>query len=901
MIENRIHFLLVPDANARRLVLTKLLEHGSSIGVIVGTWQELISQVENDYRLVIEQDAWRESLQAAMESMPDAFFAESYQVAAEESFSIVETALINFICSFDITTDISAIELSQIKSERTRKIVTDFFELHSNINCLPVDLSVMQQVCTGKHSALRKIHVYHHADYPPINVWQSSFVGALNAGAAGMHSSVYAEILESCVNAVSNTAQSTLAYLQKNLFSKASKVAPDDSVQWLRVRDYLQEVETAAGMIQTMCDSDETLRYSDFSVLTPHADEYLHALASVFKHAAIPVSGLPLVSYYRDHGNEAVLNYLICQQKPAPVMALAAFLVSPILPWNKEIGISLSDTLMGGRYDLKLPASASPLERQALALIQDNSETVLALTKSLKRFKKIITTLSNASNFHVDRALESIELLLGALSNGSTNVDWVALKRLIKPEPLREDSNSDYVQEGVTIFSDLKESWNAGKHLIVLGFNKGRYPSQSSSSAIFSDDDVNALAQCGSTLVSRNQQNEQYRHRFLRQLRSASDSCTFFLSHLNSDAARNHPSESLVYMHNLLDDPGEADDLILNLDSESDRIQARHLKIISASRKSVSWRPKVADLDFKMDLLTLSGDKELRPLSPSRVGDLMVSPFAWFLAWIGIELKEWATEEPNVLILGSLAHGVYEHLFKPGKPIPAVATIKAKVPDLLEQELKKIAPFMLAQKWSLERYKLADDISKSAVEWGDALTRLGATIVDNEIWLKGEYAGVPIHGQADCILKLPNGQLAVVDYKKAGIKARQDQMSKGYDSQVSLYREMLNSGLPEPHQDLDVGNIEVLYYMMNSQKIVSENPVVGSAGVPGWVTIADDVSVNAMALIKQRIAQIRKGRVILNNISDESFYTKEAGTKPYALDKSPLVRLFMKPDQEASS
>jgi len=575
--------------------------------------------------------------------------------------------------------------------------------------------------------------------------------------------------------------------------------------------------------------------------------------------------------------------------------------VSPIMPWDKETGVNLSDTLMDGRYDLKLPVSASPLERQALALIQDSSETVLELTKSLKRFKKIITTFSNSSKFHVDRALESIELLLVALSQGSTKVDWIALMRLVKPEQLREDSNSDYVQEGVTVFSDSKGPWKACKHLIVLGFNKGRYPSQSGSSAIFSDDDVKSLAQCGSTLVSRNQQNEQYRHRFLRQLRCASDTCTFFLSHLNADATRNHSSESLVYMHNLLDDPGEADDLILNLDSESDRNLARHLKINSTGRKAVSWRPRVDDLNFNTDLLALSGDKELRPLSPSRVGDLMVSPFAWFMAWIGIEPKEWAPEEPNVLILGSLAHGVYEYLFEPGKPIPAVNAIKAEVPDLLERELKKIAPFMLAQKWSLERHKLADDISKSAVEWGDALTRLGATVVDNEIWLKGEYAGVPIHGQADCILKLPNGQLAVVDYKKAGINARQDQMSKGYDSQVSLYREMLNSGLPEPHQDLDVGNIEVLYYMMNSQKIVSEKPIEGSAGVPGWVTIEDDVSVNAMALIKQRIQQIRQGRVILNNNSDESFYTKEAGTKPYALDKSPLVRLFMKPAQEASS
>ena len=79
MIENGIHFLLVPDANARRLVLSRLIDSGSTVGVIIGTWQELISQGVSDYCLVIEQEAWHEELQDAMESMPDAFFAKSYE------------------------------------------------------------------------------------------------------------------------------------------------------------------------------------------------------------------------------------------------------------------------------------------------------------------------------------------------------------------------------------------------------------------------------------------------------------------------------------------------------------------------------------------------------------------------------------------------------------------------------------------------------------------------------------------------------------------------------------------------------------------------------------------------------------------------------------------------------
>ena len=139
-----------------------------------------------------------------------------------------------------------------------------------------------------------------------------------------------------------------------------------------------------------------------------------------------------------------------------------------------------------------------------------------------------------------------------------------------------------------------------------------------------------------------------------------------------------------------------------------------------------------------------------------------------------------------------------------------------------------------------------------------------------------------------------------MDYKKAGLANRKDPMSKGYDCQVSLYREMLNSGLPEPHEALDVSQVEVLYYMMNSRNIVAENPMPGSGDVPGWVTIENDVSVNAMALIKQRVAQIRQGEVLLNRVGDEDFYTSEAGLKAYAFDRSPLIRLFLKPGEAES-
>jgi len=467
---------------------------------------------------------------------------------------------------------------------------------------------------------------------------------------------------------------------------------------------------------------------------------------------------------------------------------------------------------------------------------------------------------------------------------------------LIKPEQIKEDFTGEYYKEGVSLFLDSQECWRDCKHLLVLGFNNRHYPSQTGFSPVFSDDDIEDLKGIGIQLKSRKDDNVNYLNRFIRQLRTCSDSCTFLIPRLKADSSKLYPSESLVYMHSLLNVVGEPDALILDLDRDLDLFNADSIAIQDSLPQIQSWQPQRKDLELNVDLLSKSKSAELRPLSPSRMEDLMVSPLAWLLSWIDIEPKGWKPDEPNVLILGSLAHGVFEDLFQPNKDLPTPKEISEQVEELLSQQLKKIAPFMLSAKWDIERHKLADDIINSAHAWLSILIGLDARIIDNEIWLKGEYSGVPIHGQADSILQLKNGQLIIVDHKKAGVSNRKPRMEKGYDCQVSLYREMLKNGLPEPYQNLNTDNVEVLYYLMNGQRAISEDGVSNNKSIPGWITIDNDVSVNAMELISQRIKQIRAGHIELNKDTDESFFKKKAGFTPYALDKSPLIPLFMHED-----
>ncbi|WP_235670367.1 type II toxin-antitoxin system RelE/ParE family toxin [Prosthecochloris vibrioformis] len=56
--------------------------------------------------------------------------------------------------------------------------------------------------------------------------------------------------------------------MQQHLFSLPERrVELDSSVQWLGVRDYLQEAEVVAGMVQQAMQDDPSLRFADMAML----------------------------------------------------------------------------------------------------------------------------------------------------------------------------------------------------------------------------------------------------------------------------------------------------------------------------------------------------------------------------------------------------------------------------------------------------------------------------------------------------------------------------------------------------------------------------------------------------------------------------------------------------------
>ena len=64
------------------------------------------------------------------------------------------------------------------------------------------------------------------------------------------------------------------------------------------------------------------------------------------------------------------------------------------------------------------------------------------------------------------------------------------------------------------------------------------------------------------------------------------------------------------------------------------------------------------------------------------------------------------------------------------------------------------------------------------------------------------------------------------------------------------------------------------------------------------VVLANDISSDAMRHLDRRLDQIRKGKVRLNTAEDEKWWNDNAALPIYALNDSPLLRLFMHPEAE---
>ena len=909
MSRQYLQYLLVPDGSAARRARRVLADRGTFSGVVIGTWPELIEWARSAYLVLGSSENRDGDFIRALEEFKDAFWAESLVAAPVETSKAIKSALIEIISSTDPMSDIDVTGL-EVLSERPRRHLDDLFRLARLLNGrLPSELLTTQSLLfADSDDALHHIRVCHVEGVPRLTRWQSLLVEKLNQNAGASTSD---EVLTKTINEVlirdsTGNSENSLGILQERLFEVvADRGEVDGSVQWVGTRDFLQEAEVAAGMVQTMLAEDPELKSSDIGLMVPDSFEYATALEDAFHLGGIALSGLPAERWRRDLGREVVFHFLYCRQKPAPAMALAICLSSPLMPWSREEGAVLAQTVMIGDYRLRPLPSIGRDGRVMLDLLRNGDSEPASLTRALPEFVSLLRSGEDIVG-HVQQAKVAIKQLREFLENVEA-IDWAGLRRTVTPRFITSGESPDFNLEGVTVWRESQEPWRQVRCLIVLGFAQGHYPSVLASDPVFSADDLESIRTfTGLPVSTASDVFEQRRQRFKRQLAAISDSVTFLVPRHDPRGERQSPSESLVFMHQLFSGPESANERIVELDSADDRAQVRHLAVASSEHPQPPRDLLADDLRFDHDLLALRTDTEgqLKPESPSSLETLMVSRLAWLLRRLEAEPLFWESESADAALLGTLVHKVFEGLFRPGEELLDPVEVPGRVETLLDEAIRYLAPFLRAAQWQVERRHLVAETVKTAQVWRDVLGRLDAEVLAGEAWLKGTWSSIPIHGQTDLILGLPGDRLLVVDYKRSKSTSRRPRMEKGYDSQASLYRAMLESGGPKDDANETLlsrvrkaSGTGIVYYMLNDQVSLVDSVLPESSAVPGWQLLENDVASQAMVLIQRRLAEARAGEARLNRDGDAEFFEKQAGIRPYALKNSPLIDLFTVPGE----
>jgi hypothetical protein len=201
--------------------------------------------------------------------------------------------------------------------------------------------------------------------------------------------------------------------------------------------------------------------------------------------------------------------------------------------------------------------------------------------------------------------------------------------------------------------------------------------------------------------------------------------------------------------------------------------------------------------------------------------------------------------------------------------------------------------------WGVERKSLERDIVTAAQKWRRMLVDHGATIVDNEFWLRGNVFGMAIHGKADCLLQLAGNELIIVDHKKSGSKGRRARLEAGWDLQVELYRAMARTPetdetAPAARRNLATANaIGVAYHLMNDGGMLLDGVILDRS--EHFAQMTSDISVNAMAKLKEEVVAVRSGMIRLNGSGDRKKF-RDVSVGDYAFDTSPLIEAFMIPE-----
>ncbi len=819
------------------------------------------------------------SLREALAARP-APWTDSLAAAPEATAAAVEGALAAVMRATSAL-DPAELRPEAVKEGRARTHLTALRDLWRDLGTLPPPFDTIAHVlrCEAR-DALEPLPILGPAVCPHADALETALQEHLRAhhGAAPQAA---LDAWRARQASSEGQAQGALGAIQRGLGHSADSVDRDGSLSVFGLRDPREEAEFAASRAQALLDEGVVAAPAELGVLAPDDAAYAQALGEAFDRVGLLLSGLPANPARRDAAGEVLTALLAVFQGPAPRTALATLYSHPAMPWPRATGRQMAREVIDSGWS----RTARKLRDEGMAILADlrpvaSPEQLMARLLSVARS---LPTLDLAPRIGALRAVMGDRL------------DWPTLRRLAAPMPIPA-AGADRFVEGISLFAEAALPWRPVRHLIVLGMAGRAWPRLPAANPVFTESEIAYIREAtGLGLKGRRDHLARGLDLFRRQLCAATEGVTLTVPARDLRGETLSPSIALALISHLLG-ARTPEDLLINLRAlPPQEWPVAHESIAPVPGGGAPAVPADGLLQLGSDLLRVRETEEAShvPQSPSRLETLLVSPLAWLLDELEAKDRSWAPETLDGLTLGSLMHKVIEVLFPEEAPVPEDPALQAGLADALEQGIASEAPWLSGPDWAAERASLAREAETTVLAWARFLRGTGAEVLRNEIVLAGDHGGLLIRGRADCVLRLPDGRLLVVDHKRSRASGRRNRMTKGWDLQVALYRAMLE----RPSQDTALTElvragarpVTAYHTMLDCTVIVDAT----GAGIAGAEAATVDISSNALELLAHRVAEVGGGTIRLNSAGDLKRFDKDCGITAYALKQNSLVTAFL--------
>jgi RecB family exonuclease len=233
-------------------------------------------------------------------------------------------------------------------------------------------------------------------------------------------------------------------------------------------------------------------------------------------------------------------------------------------------------------------------------------------------------------------------------------------------------------------------------------------------------------------------------------------------------------------------------------------------------------------VDLEISNLTLPDH-----MTPTKLEEMFDQPLDWVLKSI-LHLYE-ESDSNDSLIMGMVAHDtirrIYEKAAGTGAPVDADAferVFKADFDAFFAEAVLATGAELNLQENKLEREQLKSNLWKTSIpELIDIIRSSNLTIVGSEVESgivdisEPGYEPLKITGTIDLLLKDQAGQYVILDFKwagKTGSEMRKNQIRKGTDYQLALYRKLVETGT----KTLSRGNVAAqAFFLLRTAELLT--------------------------------------------------------------------------------